>query len=71
MADEEGDAVFGPPLNLNPQLFVNEVLNTVDDLVDDAFNYYLQSLSFSLAASLFFVCLIYATRIYNICNKYA
>ncbi|KAE8665877.1 2-aminoethanethiol dioxygenase-like isoform X1 [Hibiscus syriacus] len=32
-------------LNLNPQLFINETLNTVDDLLNDAFDFYLQEAS--------------------------
>ncbi|KAF3437945.1 hypothetical protein FNV43_RR20701 [Rhamnella rubrinervis] len=43
----ESEAVFDS-VGLNPQLFLNEVLNTVDDLVDDAFNYYLQQASTKL-----------------------
>ncbi|KAH7528841.1 hypothetical protein FEM48_Zijuj05G0120600 [Ziziphus jujuba var. spinosa] len=43
MEETQSGAVFDS-LNLNPQLFVNTVLNAVDDLVDDAFNdFYLQS----------------------------
>lgn len=41
MEGSESEAVFDS-LNLNPQLFINEVINTVDDLVDDAFNYFQQ-----------------------------
>lgn len=44
MEGSEGEAVFDS-LNLKPQLFVNETLNTVDDLVDDAFNFYHQEAS--------------------------
>ncbi|KAJ0048876.1 hypothetical protein Pint_16362 [Pistacia integerrima] len=40
----ESEAVFNS-LNLNPQLFINEALNTVDDLVDEAFDFYLQQAS--------------------------
>ncbi|KAF3966248.1 hypothetical protein CMV_009635 [Castanea mollissima] len=36
---EESEAVF-ESLNVNPQLFINETLNTVDDLVDDAFLFF-------------------------------
>ncbi|XP_050379225.1 protein MIS12 homolog [Argentina anserina] len=39
MEGSESEAVFDS-VNLNPQLFINEVINTVDDLVDDAFNYF-------------------------------
>ncbi|MED6224887.1 hypothetical protein PIB30_088444 [Stylosanthes scabra] len=35
-------------LNLNPQLFVNEVLNTVDDVVDEAFDFFHQEASTKL-----------------------
>lgn len=41
MEGSESEAVFNS-LNLNPQLFINEALNSVDDLVDDAFDFYLQ-----------------------------
>ncbi|KAK3225687.1 hypothetical protein Dsin_005549 [Dipteronia sinensis] len=44
MEGSESDAIFNS-LNLNPQLFINETLNTVQDLVDDAFNFYLQQAS--------------------------
>ncbi|CAK7323168.1 unnamed protein product [Dovyalis caffra] len=44
MEGSESKAVF-ESLNLNPQLFINETLNTVDDLVDDAFNFYHQEAS--------------------------
>ncbi|KAH9778395.1 protein MIS12-like [Citrus sinensis] len=44
MEGSESEAVFNS-LNLNPQLFINETLNTVDDLVDEAFNFYLQQAS--------------------------
>ncbi|XP_022134693.1 protein MIS12 homolog [Momordica charantia] len=39
MEGSKGEAVFDS-LNLNPQLFINEALNLVDDLVDDAFDFY-------------------------------
>lgn len=39
MEGSESEAVF-ESLNLNPQLFINEVLNSVDDLVDEAFNFF-------------------------------
>lgn len=38
----ESDAVFESVMNLNPQLFFNEVLNTVDDFVLDTFDFYFQ-----------------------------
>ncbi|XP_031276904.1 protein MIS12 homolog isoform X2 [Pistacia vera] len=44
MGGSESEAVFNS-LNLNPQLFINEALNTVDDLVDEAFDFYLQQAS--------------------------
>ncbi|KAJ4713292.1 protein MIS12-like [Melia azedarach] len=44
MEGSESEAVFNS-LNLNPQLFINETLNTVDDLVDDAFSFYFQQAS--------------------------
>ncbi|GMN57979.1 hypothetical protein TIFTF001_027079 [Ficus carica] len=47
MEGSESEAVF-ESLNLNPHLFINEVLNTVDDLVDDAFDFYLQQASSAL-----------------------
>ena len=39
MEGSKGEEVFDS-LNLNPQLFINEALNIVDDLVDDAFDFY-------------------------------
>lgn len=44
MEGSESEAVF-ESLNLNPQLFINDVLNTVDDVVRDAFDFYLQQAS--------------------------
>ncbi|XVF54530.1 hypothetical protein PTKIN_Ptkin05aG0188100 [Pterospermum kingtungense] len=44
MEGSESEAIFDS-LNLNPQLFINETLNTVDDLVNDAFDFYLQEAS--------------------------
>ncbi|TYG92569.1 hypothetical protein ES288_A11G041900v1 [Gossypium darwinii] len=44
MEDSESEAIFDT-LNLNPQLFINETLNTVDDLLNDAFDFYLQEAS--------------------------
>ncbi|KAF8399202.1 hypothetical protein HHK36_015067 [Tetracentron sinense] len=41
MEGSESEAIFDS-LNLNPQLFINEVLNSVDDLVDGAFEFYEQ-----------------------------
>ncbi|KAG6413781.1 hypothetical protein SASPL_126496 [Salvia splendens] len=44
---EEGsssEAIF-ESLNLSPRLFINEVLNVVDDLLDEAFNFFLQEAS--------------------------
>ncbi|XP_078427757.1 minichromosome instability 12 (mis12)-like protein [Wolffia australiana] len=38
MEGSESEAVFDA-YNLKPQLFINEVLNVVDDLVDDAFDF--------------------------------
>lgn len=38
----ESDAIFESVMNLNPQLFFNEVLNTVDDFVLDTFDFYFQ-----------------------------
>ncbi|KAM5571048.1 protein MIS12 [Rosa sericea] len=47
MEGSESEAVFDS-VNLNPQLFINEVINTVNDLVDDAFDYFQQEASTSL-----------------------
>ncbi|KAI9088394.1 hypothetical protein K1719_029843 [Acacia pycnantha] len=47
MEGSESEAIFYS-LNLNPQLFVNEVLNTVDDVVDDAFDFFYQEASAKL-----------------------
>ncbi|XP_039056909.1 protein MIS12 homolog [Hibiscus syriacus] len=44
MEGSESEAIFDS-LNLNPQLFVNETLNTVDDILNDAFDFYLQEAS--------------------------
>ncbi|XP_021286820.1 protein MIS12 homolog [Herrania umbratica] len=44
MEGSESEAIFDS-LNLNPQLFINEALNTVDDLLNDAFDFYLQEAS--------------------------
>ncbi|KAI4344021.1 hypothetical protein L6164_011298 [Bauhinia variegata] len=47
MEGSESEAMFDS-LNLNPQLFINEVLNTVDDVVDDAFDFFYQEASTKL-----------------------
>lgn len=39
MEGSKSEAVFDA-LNVNPQLFVNEILNSVDDIVDDGFKFY-------------------------------
>ncbi|XP_022736622.1 protein MIS12 homolog [Durio zibethinus] len=44
MEGSESEAIFDS-LNLNPQLFINETLNTVDDLINDAFDFCLQEAS--------------------------
>ncbi|KAK8587476.1 hypothetical protein V6N12_021964 [Hibiscus sabdariffa] len=44
MEGSESEAIFDY-LNVNPQLFINETLNTVDDLLNDAFDFYLQEAS--------------------------
>ncbi|XP_058101407.1 protein MIS12 homolog isoform X2 [Magnolia sinica] len=44
MEGSESEAVFDS-FNLNPQLFINEVLNAVDDMVDGAFDFYEQQAS--------------------------
>ncbi|XP_058199544.1 protein MIS12 homolog isoform X3 [Rhododendron vialii] len=44
MEGSESEAVFDA-LNLNPQLFINEAVNCVRDMVDDAFDYYHQNSS--------------------------
>ncbi|KAL2465065.1 minichromosome instability 12 (mis12)-like [Abeliophyllum distichum] len=44
MEHSESNAIF-ESLNLSPQLFINEVLNFVDDLTDEAFNYFLEEAS--------------------------
>ncbi|XP_031371809.1 protein MIS12 homolog [Punica granatum] len=43
----ESEATF-ESLKLNPQIFINEVLNSVDDLLDEALRYYHQQASASL-----------------------
>ncbi|XP_057951441.1 protein MIS12 homolog isoform X2 [Malania oleifera] len=49
MEGSESEAVF-ESLNLNPQLFINEVLNSVGDLFDGAFDFYQQQASTLLKA---------------------
>ncbi|KAI3463875.1 hypothetical protein Pfo_020538 [Paulownia fortunei] len=44
MEGSNSDVIF-ESLNLSPQLFINEVLNIVDDLFDEAFNFFLQEAS--------------------------
>lgn len=44
MEGSESEVVF-ESLNLNPQLFINETLNTVDDLLDEAFHFFHQEAS--------------------------
>ncbi|XP_059455430.1 protein MIS12 homolog [Corylus avellana] len=44
MEGSESEAIF-ESLNVKPQLFINETLNTVDDLVDDAFHFFQQQAS--------------------------
>ncbi|XP_061365204.1 protein MIS12 homolog [Gastrolobium bilobum] len=44
MKGSESEAVFDSH-NLNPQLFLNEVLNTVDDVVNEAFDFFYQEAS--------------------------
>nr|CAD1844165.1 unnamed protein product [Ananas comosus var. bracteatus] len=41
MKVRESEAIFDV-LGLNPQLFINEILNTVDDMVEGAFDFCLQ-----------------------------
>ncbi|XP_042483080.1 protein MIS12 homolog [Macadamia integrifolia] len=48
MEGSESEAIFDS-FNLNPQLFINEVLNAVDDMVDGAFEFYEQDASKLLA----------------------
>ncbi|KAF7136341.1 hypothetical protein RHSIM_Rhsim08G0139600 [Rhododendron simsii] len=43
MEGRKSEAVFDA-VNLNPQLFINEAVNCVRDMVDDAFDYYHQVL---------------------------
>ncbi|KAL1367794.1 hypothetical protein HN51_021915 [Arachis hypogaea] len=47
MEGSESEAIF-ESLNLNPQLFVNEVRNTVDDVLDEAFDFFHQEASTKL-----------------------
>ncbi|KAJ8752443.1 hypothetical protein K2173_004079 [Erythroxylum novogranatense] len=44
MERSESEAVF-ESLSLNPQIFINETLNTVDYLLDDAFHFFSQEAS--------------------------
>jgi len=41
MEASESEAMLDA-LNLNPQLFCNEVLNNVDDVLDEAFRFFYQ-----------------------------
>ncbi|CAI0400572.1 unnamed protein product, partial [Linum tenue] len=50
MEGSQSEAVFSS-LNLNPQIFVNETLNTVDDLFDEAFDFFHQSRSVGPSAN--------------------
>ncbi|XP_024638659.1 protein MIS12 homolog isoform X2 [Medicago truncatula] len=50
MEGSESEAVFESVMNLNPQLFFNEVLNTVDDFFIDTFDFYFQEASTKLNA---------------------
>ncbi|XP_027333345.1 protein MIS12 homolog [Abrus precatorius] len=47
MEGSESESVFDS-LNLNPQLFCNEVLNNVDDVLDQAFDFFYQDTSAKL-----------------------
>lgn len=47
MEGSESEAVFSA-LNLNPQLFCNEVINNVDDIIDQAFDFFYQDASTKL-----------------------
>ncbi|KAJ4823572.1 hypothetical protein Tsubulata_029688 [Turnera subulata] len=49
MEGSEGEEVF-KSLNLEPQVFINETLNTVDDLLDEAFHFFHQEASTLLNA---------------------
>ncbi|XP_073295537.1 protein MIS12 homolog isoform X2 [Primulina huaijiensis] len=44
MEGSQSEAIF-ESLNLSPQLFINEVLNIVDYLLDEAFDYFIQEAS--------------------------
>uniref|UniRef100_A0A2P2Q5M7 Protein MIS12 homolog n=1 Tax=Rhizophora mucronata TaxID=61149 RepID=A0A2P2Q5M7_RHIMU len=41
----ESEAAVFESLNLNPQIFINEALNSVDNLLDDAFHFFSQEAS--------------------------
>ncbi|KAF6166346.1 hypothetical protein GIB67_015892 [Kingdonia uniflora] len=47
MEGSESEKIFDS-LNLNPQLFINEILNAVDDMVNGAFEFYQQQARVSL-----------------------
>ncbi|XP_071725033.1 protein MIS12 homolog [Rutidosis leptorrhynchoides] len=47
MEGSESEAIFNS-LNINPQQFINEALNSVDDLIDDAFEFYTKQASIHL-----------------------
>lgn len=48
MEGSKSEAVFDS-MNLNPQLFINATINTVDDVVDEAFDFFTWLFSFSLS----------------------
>nr|GMD34031.1 protein MIS12 homolog [Ipomoea batatas] len=47
MEGSESEKIFDS-FNLNPQLFINEVINSVDDLVDEAFDFFQQEAAVNL-----------------------
>jgi hypothetical protein len=47
MEGSKSEAVFDS-MNLNPQIFINEAINSVEDYVDQAFDFYARDASKSL-----------------------
>lgn len=54
MEGSKSEVVFDS-MNLNPQLFINATINTVDDVVDEAFDFFTRLFSFSLSLNRVFV----------------
>jgi hypothetical protein len=51
MEGSKSEAVFDS-MNLNPQIFINEAINSVEDYVDQAFDFYARFVSLAIVAKL-------------------